>query len=443
MKPWPALILMLCACSTASSGSDTDTSAAGTTEAASETATEATSDAPTSSTSAGGSSTGDAPDLGSTTEPPLSCEDYDDELAALTQALEQALVELEIPGAALAVRFPDSVICTREAGLANIPEALELGPEHLWRMGSITKTVVAGLVMRAVEDGLVALDDPITDHVLADEAGLLDVTVRQLLTHQSGVPSYTDPSAIAFWTAWEADPQRAWDPYELVAYAWEVADGSCFAPGAGWSYSNTNYVILGILLEELRGADLEDQIAELAASLELDAFFLDDAASPDALLARGYLDDPEAALCTLLGEDAPYVEGLGLCDATESLHPSIAGASGALVATPAATVAWLDAFVDGALFEPALLPEVADFQDTYPAVGACPGGAPFLRYGLGLLEWTTSEDAVLIGHNGVINGYQALAVRSPEHDFTLSVTLNRGAVDVFAVGERLLAALGL
>ena len=100
------------------------------------------------------------------------------------------------------------------------------------------------------------------------------------------------------------------------------------APDTGWSYSNTNFVLLGLLLETLRGTSLEDQIAEQAGSLELDAFFLDTMAAPHELLARGYLDDPQVALCTLLGEDTPYIEELEQCDATESVHPSIAGASG-------------------------------------------------------------------------------------------------------------------
>jgi D-alanyl-D-alanine carboxypeptidase len=152
-------------------------------------------------------------------------------------------------GAVVWVGGPDGGIGAAAGADVESGEPLRL--EHRFRAGSVTKTAVAALVLLLVEDGLRGLDDR-GDRWTAAPQG---VTIRQLLQHTSGLPDYT--ANPVFRERFLADPTAVWQAVELL----ELAGATTADPGS-FAYSNTNYVVLGLVLEAAGSAQLDAQLAQ-------------------------------------------------------------------------------------------------------------------------------------------------------------------------------------
>jgi D-alanyl-D-alanine carboxypeptidase len=116
-------------------------------------------------------------------------------------------------------------------------------PTDLHRVGSVTKTYVTGVIMGLVSEGMLSLDHDVLSKWVTTIPSASSITIRQLLSHTAGVFNYTDDAA------WEAavaaSPTKVWAPSELVAVA--ARNTPYFAPGQGWTYSNTDFILLGII----------------------------------------------------------------------------------------------------------------------------------------------------------------------------------------------------
>lgn len=250
-----------------------------------------------------------------------------------------------------------------------------------FRAGSVTKSFVATVVLQLVGEGRVKLDAPVSRYL----PGLLPdrrITVRQLLQHTSGLYNYTDDLDLS-------DPEalrhRGAEPAELVAMA--LKHPALFPPGTSWSYSNTNYIVAGMLAEKVTGHALGDLIAQrITRPLGLRDTYLP---------RRGdeRLPDPHAVGYT------PDLVDFSDFDAT------IAGAAGGLVSTPADLDRFYGALLDGRLLRPA---ELAEMRRTVPADLGVPGA----RYGLGLGSIPLSCGEFW-GHEGGIIGFTNLAGVGP------------------------------
>ncbi|WP_100362965.1 serine hydrolase domain-containing protein [Diaminobutyricimonas aerilata] len=251
------------------------------------------------------------------------------------------------------------------------------------RMGSNTKTYVAVVVLQLVEEGLVDLDESIETYLpgllVGDGIDASRITVRNLLQHTSGLPSYT--TALA--TDLLAIRDRYLSARDLIDLALTMpAD---FAPGERWSYSNTNYTVAGLLIEKLTGRPLREQIADRILEpldLEHTVYPAEGERTLPEPHPRGYHRDAD-------GE---------LVDITET-DPGWAGAAGAIVATPSDLNTFTRALLDGELLDAAMLDEM---RTTVPADDLWAGA----RYGLGLMSYPLSCGGVAWGHGGDISGFE-------------------------------------
>jgi D-alanyl-D-alanine carboxypeptidase len=156
----------------------------------------------------------------------------------------------QTPGFSLAVLKNGKVLKSKGYGFANIEIKAPATPETVYQLASITKCFTATAVMILVEDGKLELADKITAHLLGLPTAWSNVTVRHLLTHTSGIKSYTQLDAIAL------NPQKDIKSEEMIAL---VADLPLeFPPGDRYDYSNTGYFILGLLIEKLSGVTYGD-----------------------------------------------------------------------------------------------------------------------------------------------------------------------------------------
>ena len=302
-------------------------------------------------------------------------------------AMRAALQAVVDAGASGAMELVDdgAHVSSLAVGAARLDPRRALRVRDQVRVGSITKTVVATITLQLVGEGRLRLADTVQRWLPGEVPNGSAITIRMLLNHTSGIFDYVnDPAWLA---AALADPHRDWAPQELVAVA--VAHPPLFAPGQGWSYSNTGYVLLGLILERLTGEPLEKLVAQrVTGPLHLHRTFLATSADFVRPYAHGYLPPSET--------------GDGYLD-TSSWAPSFAWASGALVSTAADLARFYQALLSGRLLRPALMRAMT----TTVTDAAHPG----FGYGLGIYTQRTACGTVW-GHDGGIPGYTSFALNN-------------------------------
>ncbi|MGH9780958.1 MAG: serine hydrolase domain-containing protein [Candidatus Acidiferrales bacterium] len=155
----------------------------------------------------------------------------------------QAMHAQKIPGLALAVVRDGKIVKAKGYGLADIELNVPVMPQTVFESGSIGKQFAATAVMMLVEEGKIGLDDKITKYFPDAPATWRDITVRNLLSHTSGIKNYTDGKEVNY--------RKDYTEGELLKMA--ESTPLDFPPGTGWNYSNTGYVVLGILIHKVTG----------------------------------------------------------------------------------------------------------------------------------------------------------------------------------------------
>jgi D-alanyl-D-alanine carboxypeptidase len=282
-------------------------------------------------------------------------------------------------------------------------------PDDRVGAGSIVKPFVAATVLQLVEGGSFTLDAALPDVLPADVTdrfpGASEITVRMLLGHRSGLPEWNSPAIAA---EVGEDLGRVWTESEFLDLA--AAQEPAFPPGTDYAYSNTNYTLLGMIIEQATGRGWREEVTDrVIAPLKLEATALPEPGdrSLGGPHAHGYMD--------VTGE---------LLDVTTA-DPSMAGAAGgnALVSSGHDLVRFLDALLAGRLFQrPETLEAMLDFQ---PAAGE-PGQ---VGYGLRLLQRVFPGGLETIDHLGGAVGYWAYVARLTGQEMTMALALNGKIAD--------------
>ncbi|MEO3752376.1 serine hydrolase domain-containing protein [Streptomyces sp. B6B3] len=284
-----------------------------------------------------------------------------------------------IPGVLAYIRDSDRPATTLTSGTAELGTGRPMvGGDARFRIGSVTKTFTAVAVLQLVDHGAVRLDEPIETYLPGVVRGTGDgaeidgrhISVRQLLQHTSGVPDYMDHINPPEW-------DRPVDAEELVRLALAIEPD--FDPGRGWKYCSTGYLIAGMLVERLTDQDIGTAVTERV---------IEPARLPDTYWpptgereirgrhAQVYLGDPA-------DPQAP------LRDVTE-FEPSLSGAAGAMVSTPADLDAFWRRLFAGRLLSRRALAEMRTVMESGPGEG----------YGLGLQRFRLTGGGCFWGHLG-------------------------------------------
>ncbi|WP_405014425.1 serine hydrolase domain-containing protein [Kitasatospora sp. NBC_01539] len=312
-------------------------------------------------------------------------------VARLDEAIEGTRQETGTPGVIVGLWMPGRGSYIRATGVADTATGAPMTPRMNMRIGSETKTFTATAVLELVDDGLVGLDDPISDYLDGVPDGE-HITVRQLAEMRSGLFSYSaDPD---FVQALLSDPTRPFTPQELLAYAFD--NPNVFPPGTRFQYSNTNYILLGLLVEKLSGMPLADFLRErVTGPSHLHRTFLPQGAEFPEPHAHGYTNQ------TLSGAVAD----------TTDWNPSWGWAAGAVISDLHDLHRWAKVVATGTL----LTPETQAEREKFITVPGFDGAG----YGLGLFNthgW--------IGHNGSLPGYESVTMYLPEQDATMVILIN-------------------
>jgi D-alanyl-D-alanine carboxypeptidase len=251
----------------------------------------------------------------------------------LTDLMNQ-LVDAGAPAVTIEVRDGDEV-WSSAVGVQSTRSELPAKPTDASRVASLTKPMVATLVLQLVDDGEIALDTAIED-VLPGVVGGRDVTVEQLLQHTSGMPDYVPALALEDPTQIISILEEGRSHEELVDLA--LGQDWLFDPGTGWEYSNSNYVVLTMLIEELTGMPLAEVLAErIATPLGLANTSIPEGTSLPTNSLHGYVVE----------------SGLGI-DVTEQ-DASLWTGAGAVVSTPADVSTFMRALLTGQILSPRLV----------------------------------------------------------------------------------------
>lgn len=302
-----------------------------------------------------------------------------------TRPSPDAVVAAGSPGALVLV---DEGSSRREAasGLAVLRGRVPLHVRDRFRVGSITKTFVAVVVLQLIDEGRVRLGDTVERWLPGLIPGGDRVTVRELLGHRSGLADYAGDASFVRETL--AQPRRLWRPRELVRVA--LAEGPVARPGERFAYASTNYVLLGMVVERATGRSLERQLRDrIFVPLELEDTSFASGRRFQGRYAHGYAPS----------EHDGIVGSLATARDRSTLGTSWAWAAGSIVSTASDLSRFLAALLQGRLLPPRLLALMR------PAPGA--------RYGLGLAAFRT-PCGTAIGHTGALLGTVSAALSSAD-----------------------------
>lgn len=319
---------------------------------------------------------------------------------ALIGIVEAALADTMTPGALVGVWYPGQGTWTAAMGISDLVIGAPVSLDDHVRIASITKTFTATVVLQLVEEGLLSLDDTLEQFIPGIPNGA-EITIRQLLNMTAGIYSYVLDPLIA--EDYVADPLFTFS-HEQVADIVREHNAADFAPGAETRYSDTNYVFLGSIIEQVTGRTAAEEITDriiVPLGLTQTSFpNLTDTTLPEPIL-RGYLAG---------------TPGEPLRDVTIS-NPDVAWTAGAMISTLGDLKTWAGALATGTLLSPELQAERLDMQVL--RAGPVPVG-----YGLGILDL-----AGFLGHNGGILGYSSWMVYEPETGSTVVVVTNRASTE--------------
>ncbi|MEZ5123011.1 MAG: serine hydrolase domain-containing protein [Solirubrobacterales bacterium] len=345
-----------------------------------------------------------------------------------------------IPGVVALIRSPSQGNWSHTFGTAEIGEQVPMRLADSFRIGSNTKTMTSTVILQLVQEGKLKLNDPISKF-RPDVPNGQNITIAQLSEMRSGLYSYSfDPG---FNATLDHDPQKAWTPDELLKIAFSHPPD--FAPGAQYEYSNTNIILLGLVIEKLTGMTASQAFQKrIFEPLKLKHTFLP--AATDSSIptphAQGYqfgtnvdtIDSYAVPAAELPAALNGTLKPLNFTDA----NPSWGWTAGAAISTPRDLARYVKALVGGGLLNKRM--QKLRLNSVQPITPGQPGG---LGYGLGIVRFMPH----MYGHDGQIPGYSTLMIYNRKTHDTIIIATNlaasaaNGENAAVTVGKAVLATL--
>ena len=331
--------------------------------------------------------------------------------SSLQAALDEWRASAGIPGATLGVVLNDGTTLGLASGVSDRTKNTPMRADDLLLAGSTGKTFFAAVALQLIESGHLDLDAPISKY-LGDRPWFTRlpnaraITVRMLMTHSSGLVRYEmNPK---FTADLRAQPDKTWTPEEEVAYLLDAEPP--FEAGKGWDYSDTNYIVLGMILERVTGTKLYDEVERrFLAPLKLTRVVPSTSRRIPGLVpgyagSRDPLGLPDEVMTNGVFAINPQFEWTGGGYATSA--PDLARWGHALYTAKAISPKMRDLMVASAV--PARL-------------------GPETGYGLGVIVRRTTPMGTTWGHSGFFPGYQTELVHAVDRGLTLALQINSSA----------------
>jgi D-alanyl-D-alanine carboxypeptidase len=317
-------------------------------------------------------------------------------------------------GATVGIALADGSTLAFAVGESDTTRNLKMQPHDRMLAGSVGKTFFGALALQLAHEGRISLDDPLSKYLGAEPwwrtadgrvrlPNGADITLRMLMNHTSGIVRYEfNP---AFTAEVTKDPYRVWQPAEQIAYVLDTPPP--FAAGKGWDYSDTNYILLAMVIEKVTGQRAYDLIQQRILTPLALRNTLPSSSPRIAGVVQGYA-----------GANNPFggADAVLLADGRLAFNPGFEWAGGGYASTAEDLARWAKAFFEGKAFDPSLLPQVLHGVD---AAGLGRG----VRYGLTTIIRDTPL-GVAYGHSGFFPGYLTEMRYFPNHKFAVAFQVN-------------------
>jgi D-alanyl-D-alanine carboxypeptidase len=337
--------------------------------------------------------------------------------SALSGVLEALRESGQFPGATAAVAFTDGSVVSASTGVADRDAQIRMAPDARMLQGSVGKTYVAAAALRQVAEGRLDLDAPISEYLgdvpwLPRLPNAPAITVRMLMNHTSGLERYEFGSD--FLSDLAADPYRVWSPEARLAYLFDAP--APFRAGEGWAYSDSNYIVLGMILEKVTGMPYEELLRRnLLGPLRLENTIPSNHPVLDGVV-QGYAG-PEHLFGTfdeVVGPDGRLV-----------LNPQFEWTGGGVASTAADLARWTHLLHEGSVLPAELRDEM--LRTVPHALG------PGVGYGLGVIVRETPLGPAW-GHSGYFPGYLTESAYFPHLGIAAAIHFNTSRVEALGVG---------
>jgi D-alanyl-D-alanine carboxypeptidase len=339
----------------------------------------------------------------------------------LDQQLDRLRWRTGVPGVSAAIVFPDGTIWLGQSGLADVEDAVPVGPDTAFAIASLTKTFTAAIILDLVDDDLIDLDARVLGYLPDIDVEMDErTTVRQLLDHTSGLRDYFFDPRID--RALLAKTDATWTAERSLGYVGKPY----FRAGRGWHYSNTNYLVLGMLAEAVSGETLADLYrTRIFVPLGLRDTVYQPAGPAAGPTAHGY----RFATTGRSARPIDLSDGTAMVPFTSVV--TAAAAAGGMASSADDVARWARALYGGQ----ALSPE---------ALGAMLGGIertdrlePRIPYGLGV-QAVELDGRLTYGHSGRLLGFRSLMRHLPAEGITIVVLTNQSRTDPTGIARELL-----
>jgi D-alanyl-D-alanine carboxypeptidase len=318
-------------------------------------------------------------------------------LQKMEAAVDKIMRVTGAPGVVVGVWTPDAS-WTLAKGKADLETGRAMSTGYSVAVGTNTNTFVGTVVLQLVEEKRLRLNDPLSKYQPQVPNGN-NITIRQLLHHASGLFDYTQDKG--FQEAYADNPKKDWTPRELVNIA--IKHSPYFSPGKGWRYSNTDYILLGMIVEKVTNNSLRNEInSRIADKLDLKNTYLAYVTmveGPDNERAHGYEN----------------LEGNRRLWDTVDYSPSCFWAAGAMASDLDDMRVYAEALATGELLTPAMQKERLTWEDTGATIG-------YLRayYGMGITRLGN-----FLGHYGDSRGYSSASYYLPDKNATFFACITK------------------
>lgn len=338
---------------------------------------------------------------------------------AFAAELTAVCEEYRFPGITAAYILPDGTVEGFATGFADIEENTSMTVESRMLAASIGKTFVAATTLALEHEGALRLDDPVSKW-LGDRPWYArlpnheTVTVRQLLAHRSGMPNHVETAAFAeaFRTQWQA-LDEPFSAEQLIAFV--LDQPALFPAGEGWRYSDTGYILAGLVIEAAAGHTYYEEVSQRF----LEPLSLSSTTASDRVdlpgLAAGYLAEDNA-----FGLPKKTITPSG----SMAWNPVVEWTGGGLISNPRDLVVWAKSLFEGDAFD-------GNYLDDLLKGLPIDDSEPHTRYGLGVAIHEESRIGRSYGHGGWIPGYCSSLRYYPDYGIAVAFQINTdiGIVD--------------
>ena len=333
----------------------------------------------------------------------VSCSDYSTNTfdQRLQKVLDKGVKKYKIRGVSSAIVFNTDRVWVGTSGISH--DTVLMQPEMFFSIGSITKNFVAALTLMLAEKGILSLDDKLSKWLPVYPHIDPDITIRQLLNHTSGIYMFWNNDDL--WKALIKDRTRIWKPEEILEYIKEPH----FQPGNGWGYSNTNYLLMAMIIEKATGRTLAYELKkELWEPLDLQNYYLWLADSIPENQAHVFGDNFQFGSAE---QDLTFLP--------RASHESITFGSSGIVTTAADLANWCQELFEGNVLKKESMHEMLSFVEFFPQ-------SNMKGYGLGVQMFRNKivNGEYAIGHGGGNIGTATYMVYLPEYHASVVVMVN-------------------